>query len=320
MRMRRLGLIIALSGTSLYACGDDSSSDDKPITVPAPDAGGAVGIDAGPVVPADAARPDAAAVAVDAGSAAADTGIVDAAVRDSGSSTTPPADSGTARADSGAAVVDSGTAGGSDIVPPTGDPRSAACLSCETEQCKATKWPESEQVFKACSDFGAETAKDGMGMGMPKSALCESLQTCVRKTSCAAPRTPLADGTVPTPEYWGCLCGDMPVNECFLLLKVSDFKGPCRDQIADAAETTNAMTLLERMVNPEFAVGAVTTRTQCHLRLCSDECYASCKGKADGALCAGQEPLPPDAAQTGKQGTCQAQSCQDLLVPFYQSM
>lgn len=320
MSMRRLGLIIALSGTSLYACGDDAPSDDKPITVPVPDAGG---MDAGPAGPTGAARPDAASPG-DAGAVVvADTGVADAAVRDSGATVTPPAtDSGAARTDSGVAVVDSGTAGGSDgIVPASGDPRSAACLSCETEQCKASKWPESEQVFKACSDFGTEAAKDGMGVGKTRTALCESLQTCVRKTSCAAPRAPLADGSVPTPEYWGCLCGDLPINECFLVQKVSDFKGPCRDQIADAAETANAMTLIERMVNPEFAVGAAITRTQCGLRLCGDECYAPCKGKADGALCAGQEPLPPESAMpNSKQGMCQAQSCQDVLVPFYQSM
>ncbi|MEY4508680.1 MAG: hypothetical protein RLZZ450_802 [Pseudomonadota bacterium] len=335
MKMHRLGIVIALSGSSLYACGDDSSSGDKQVTVPVVDAGGAGGIDAGGVVPAaDAARPDAGSVANDAGvTSVRDAAVVDSGARDSGAPTTAP-DSAVAMnppvRDSGVPPVDSGVP--SNATDP-GNPASPACLACGAKLCKQESWPMAEEdlLLRECSDFGTETATNGLKAGTLKSKLCEDVHQCFQKTRCAAPGKvqQSADGgvVVPNPTWTACLSGDLPYFESFSIRKVSDFKGPCRNELLDAAETEDVMTFFGRVEDVGFAIGVATKRTVCELRVCADECYAPCKGQADGTLCTGDgNAIPPDpsnpkepkvVASEKKQGTCQMQSCQDLVSPHY---
>lgn len=327
MKLYRLGIVIALSGASLYACGDDSSPSDKQVTLPVADAGGAGGIDAGGVVPAsDAARPDAGTVANDAGvTSGRDSAVVDSGVRDSAvpTPTTAP-DSAVAMnqpvRDSGLPVVDSGMP--SDSTAP-GNPGSPACLACGTMQCKDSNWPLADDVLalKECGDFGTETATTGMKAGTLRSKLCEDVLKCFRTTRCAAPgklQQP-GDAGIPVPTWTACLCGDQPYNECTLLTKVSDYKGVCRDALLDAAETEDALTFASRLDDPGFGIGIATRRTSCELRMCADECYAPCKGQADGWHCTGvPEEAPPWAvASDALQGTCQMQSCRDFVSPIY---
>jgi hypothetical protein len=186
-------------------------------------------------------------------------------------------------------------------------------------ECDMKKWPNADYTFKDCNAFGTETALGGMGMGKLRRTLCEEALACVRETRCADPMVRVdADGVQDNPDATNCLCG-MPYAACLTAKSISDLKGPCRDKLADAAETNDLQTIHERLNDPEFPLGVADRRVMCSQNLCADECYAPCATSADGASCAGVLIMLPDGTKPkpGAEGTCSKMSCVDYSSVRY---
>ncbi len=129
---------------------------------------------------------------------------------------------------------------------------SPSCAECEAKFCSAERGGCRESVGLAA---------DGPRKGTARSALCEEVLACVRKTGCA----PGARGVGNE-----CYCGKDDVQKC---ITEATADGPCKEVIEAAAESTSPMTVGQRWGKAEFALGAAFRRVRCAGDRCRAECF-----------------------------------------------
>jgi hypothetical protein len=286
--VRALACILAVA--PVFACGDDASTVLRdPIT--AVDSG-ASAADAG-VKPPPLAADGSIADAGGRSDGSIEPGNVDAAMasdggRDSSApATTDSATPATTR-DSGAAT--GATDSGQTSVPGT-PAQSQACHDCEARRCTTTFYAlkVDEQgnqlttdLTKACSALQG-VAADGPGKGKPRSQLCEELVECGRRTGCAHPV-----------EY-GCLCGPLELDACQAKSEadgIINLPGPCVKEVRAAGEAVDleVRPLIDSYTAPANedspqGLGTAILLLQCGEQVCTDACYAPCKGAQDQTVC-----------------------------------
>ena len=100
-------------------------------------------------------------------------------------------------------------------------------------------------------------ATAGPAAGSLKSDLCLAYVTCARTTGC---------GAGPEEE---CYCGaGVPINTCL----INGGAGVCRAEAEAAGESTDAISVAERFVDPAFALGNASRLLRCDRQFCATEC------------------------------------------------
>jgi hypothetical protein len=137
-----------------------------------------------------------------------------------------------------------------------------ACDGCTnqcalTDACMACGMLDNNFVLNVpfCSKL-VGVATDGPAKGESRVQLCSELLDCVARTGCAF----YTFGKGSSGDYASCYCGNSPL--CFQARLGTGEGGPCRDQVENAAETTEPTLILSRYVAlgrgaSAFALGAV---------------------------------------------------------------
>jgi hypothetical protein len=159
-----------------------------------------------------------------------------------------PRSRGAARSNAGAATayVPGGTSstGGSAVA---GGARGAGCAECQKREC----W----NLIDGCSTLQGN-ATEGAAQGTPKSALCDKMLECARRTTCDVPVS------------IQCYCGQTDLGSCL----AGKATGACRAAVEAAAETTDPGTVFKRLKDKTYASGVAEPLLTCETRGCKDEC------------------------------------------------
>ena len=185
------------------------------------------------------------------------------------------ADMASKRCSQGAAGS-AGTAGGGAAGSGGGNGSGDACKQCESVPHDGnTNCPDS---IKQCSNLTGTSSPTSPKPGAPRSELCNGALACIHATGCG--RTAVTD----------CLCGSgIDPNDCFTKMKFADLTGVCKNELAQAAESTDMFVLQTRVFDPTYASGAATMVVEtCDQFFCSSECLTP---KSPCAQC---ESVPHD--------------------------
>ncbi|MES1206549.1 MAG: hypothetical protein ABUS79_11495 [Pseudomonadota bacterium] len=177
-----------------------------------------------------------------------------------------PAAVGGARDEAGSSGIPAnggaaGGAGGAACLPLSAG---AACNACESRKCTTNTFIYGDGLDATTYDPGTDpdpqgegfdwyhlcynatgTIADGPAKGMKKSDVCVQILKCVHDSGCNASDT----ANLP------CYCGTgVTGDQC----ASADFqpKGPCKDVISWGAESTTALTIANRALDPSYAAGA----------------------------------------------------------------
>lgn len=286
----------------LVACGDDGD-------------GGAAPADGGVVSPSDAGGPGTdATVAADAGqlpdaSLSGDAGPrpdagpgMDASLRNDAGARDGAV--GDAARDAAIGAPDAGSSQGGS---------SAACLACLNTSCVCGATCQEELGVELASSRLAEAcgmlpgaARTGPAAGAPLGELCTELVECERASGCAQK----------SEETIACLCGDLDINTCGGDERAQP-NGACVEEIYNAVESDDRMTVFQDIKNPVTAAGVAYQLVTCELAKCADECFAPCAGKPDGTECGRRPPMPtPDGKMDDGKLLCSKGKCPDAPHPL----
>jgi hypothetical protein len=294
-------LLIALSLSQIFACGDDDSTPSGQHAD--------TGVETGKT--ADSAVPPS-----DAG-AAQDASHADAGANHGLDASRPDGGSTTIKDASADAAGNSGDDAGSSSSPTA----SSACLKCEHDYCSAAHLTydvdvmglpavETFDLTGLCDKLSGNAA-DGPKKGTPRAQLCKDLLACARRTGCYKDDSPSpcvcgeADGTWDACEAFGSSH------------TVQELKGPCRSEIIAAAESTEWDVIRVKLTNitdvtytngsMPTAVNSAEALLDCGAVYCTDQCYAPCDANT---------PSTTECGPIGSGGHCQSGKCVGI-TPTY---
>jgi hypothetical protein len=126
--------------------------------------------------------------------------------------------------------------------------RGAACLTCAQQNCVAPG--------VTCEDFAGQAALPGSpAAGASRQQLCYSTLSCVLSSDCAKT------------DLQFCYCGSATGTSCY---DSGAANGPCLSQEQNGLETTDPVTLVNRLTDPTFGGGMANFIVQClELSQCS---------------------------------------------------
>jgi len=127
------------------------------------------------------------------------------------------------------------------------------CTVCEEANCH--NYFDSDVVTECYAAVG--NAASGPAAGTPKAQLCVAFLTCAYEHHCAV------NGAEE------CYCGaGVPINTCL----TQGGSGVCKAQAEAAAESTAALTIAERFVDPAYAIGNAARLLRCDADFCASDC------------------------------------------------
>jgi hypothetical protein len=153
-----------------------------------------------------------------------------------------------------------GGAGGRSGAGGVGGAGGMAAPYMESAECKACqeRWPVCVTRRDDCVQ-AMGTAMAGPKAGAMKSQLCQDTLACLYTSNCA-------DAMADKLE---CLCGKgVMLDACVM----SGAMGPCKTELAAAAETTMPLDISTRLSDPTYAAGLAVRTLQCAERYCSKSC------------------------------------------------
>jgi cysteine-rich repeat protein len=146
------------------------------------------------------------------------------------------------------------------------------CEACETKYCAAPPASQSDVFLNCFTDTGSVSkptsgknlALQGPAAGQPKQKLCANLVECLRRTNCS-------QESISASVTAGCFCGAGTIADCKDPQKGPH--GPCMDEVAAAAESTDVALVASRQDLTQYAVGmAVQIALMCDNDACPAEC------------------------------------------------
>ncbi len=125
----------------------------------------------------------------------------------------------------------------------SGENPSDPCVVCGCESCA----PELRDCYSA-----TDVATGGPARGISRGLLCETVVECGRDSGCSGDT---------------CYCGTASTLAC-----LNDADGPCKTQLERAAESTSALTILQRKTDTTYAVGRANAVAECSVQHCATQC------------------------------------------------